>query len=781
MNFLMVTFMSMIFVKQIKVRFLFCLIGISFSIPYFAQPLNKYWVHRERLKNFMVSTVNPGGSIPTGKREFIQGSLNGSITHPGLAWNDAGWEIGYWIGTLAMEYKLLSENGEDLTQTREDLYNALHAIGRLDQSAEEVWDCNSSIPPKNGFILRDDVPSDFVNYADQLNEGLVPPVNGFRIKCISSAFTDYLGGECEASHDHWTGIFIGLTLVKKFVPEWENYFNIPFYDLETTFVGEVRKLSNRYIFWLASHNWLLFNPCEGRVVKGRYNTATVDFLCAYTAENYCAEEFNFNNNVTPFSSGPISFELVDFSSYLFDVLQGNIKLCVDDGGAFAFPQALGLAKLNEFIQEGTPEVIPATAMYLNLMAFAFPTPPNYGLSFPNPLCPGYVSPQFFLDPLVFPYRDAWNIAFYASISKKEPLFGTLAALSNLSPINLGLPMSQEFLSNYLIQQGSEHKLDYLILLNNLIHGASISNGNPITFTDEYFECLLNSSPCRGFNGANQGTPSREWGCGDDRLKGDINCTSDGFGWDESAFTGLNYLFIHNLFALSNPTLASQFEIIPIKQLSKDTILLQNYHEYDRKNFYANSLITVGSTQSNPDYVIGVDPIDGDIGRVTFAVAPGGIIQFNDGFNIVGGAFMETLEDQEIQPWDCSYPSDVICNPISTNRLAVNKELLKNEIQFPSKRKPEEILEAQFTVFPNPAKEFTELYYSSSGASTFSISIINSLGREVFYQNEISDGMKKTTVHLPLNDFYSGVYIVNLRIKSNNNNETFQTKKLVVLK
>lgn len=745
-----------------------------------AQPLEKYWVYRERLKNFMVSTISDGGGIPAGSR-----ALN-TPGPPSLNWADAGWQIGYWIGTLAMEYKLLSDNGKDLSQTRSDLYHALYSIGRLDQNAEEVWECDPAIPPRNGFLLRDDVPSDFVNYADQLNECLVPPVNGFRAKCISSAFTDYVEGKCEASHDHWTGLFIGLTLVKRYIPEWENYLNLPFTDLETNFVDEVRKLSNRYISWLTLHNFLLFNPCEARLVKGIYNDVNTNLICSNSQNDLCFEEAEFRQNAANPLAPWFVFSLTDYIRKLFkeykDETNTNLKFCIDNGGALAFPQALGLTKLNAFIQEGSNNEIPASGLYNNLLALNFPTPPGYGISFLNPLCPGFFSLDYLVDPLVFPFRDAWNIAFYFSISDKEPLFATLVALSNLTPINLGLPMSHEFLSNYLVQQGIEHKLEYLILLNNLLHGSSISNGLPVSLPDAFYECMLNSAPCRGFDGANHGTPSIEWGCGDDRLKGDINCPEgEGvLGWGNAAFPGLNYLFIHNLVTLSNPSLSGEFERIPIKQLSKDTILLQNYNEYDLKNFYANSLITVGNDQSNPDYVIGVDPESGEIGRVTFAVAPGGIIQFNDGFKIESGGYMQTIEDPEILAWNCNYTSTAICNPNSTNRIAENRDQLLKQLE-PLHKKSSDNLFTQLQIIPNPGKEYSDFHYSGAENTILSFFITNSIGRSVFVQPSVSEFSGNRIFQIPLHEFSPGVYIVNFTIEFPNNEVKYLTKKFVVLK
>lgn len=104
----------------------------------------KYWYMRQRLVDKYVS-IGPGHgqSIPL------------SIIHIGAteAWNptsnlvrkleisgDATTDLGWYIGILATEIKLLRDANEDFSSTKMELYYALNAFDRLDGYAEMLYD-----------------------------------------------------------------------------------------------------------------------------------------------------------------------------------------------------------------------------------------------------------------------------------------------------------------------------------------------------------------------------------------------------------------------------------------------------------------------------------------------------------------------------------------------------------------------------------------------------------------------------------------------------------------
>jgi hypothetical protein len=125
--------------------------------------LEKYWKYRDQLrKKFLKIGINPGESIPASviipNRQYGQiDQSTGSI----IQWRDAALTLGYYYVVLATEYKLLSENNQEVQSTLNELYYALYALNRVDMTAETYLSGNiqASANPSdlNGFFLRDDV------------------------------------------------------------------------------------------------------------------------------------------------------------------------------------------------------------------------------------------------------------------------------------------------------------------------------------------------------------------------------------------------------------------------------------------------------------------------------------------------------------------------------------------------------------------------------------------------------------------------------------------------
>lgn len=104
--------------------------------------LEKYWKYRDQLKQrFMKIGTDDGESIPASviipSRQYGQvDQTTGSI----IQWRDATITMGYYWIVLATEYKLLSNVGEDVQPTLNELYYAMLAFNRLDMKAEGYLD-----------------------------------------------------------------------------------------------------------------------------------------------------------------------------------------------------------------------------------------------------------------------------------------------------------------------------------------------------------------------------------------------------------------------------------------------------------------------------------------------------------------------------------------------------------------------------------------------------------------------------------------------------------------
>ncbi|MBX7227793.1 MAG: T9SS type A sorting domain-containing protein [Chitinophagales bacterium] len=153
--------------------------------------LEKYWFYRYRLVNdFMLIGDDPGMSIPAASRATNSDYRTGGMFDEAntLAWSDATIPLGHYISTLATEWRQLDDQGLDTWRTEYELDKAIHAVERLDKTAEEYcWKTyvggsgeagypgtiagifgNPGTPTygysQNGFFIRDDVPyMDFVS------------------------------------------------------------------------------------------------------------------------------------------------------------------------------------------------------------------------------------------------------------------------------------------------------------------------------------------------------------------------------------------------------------------------------------------------------------------------------------------------------------------------------------------------------------------------------------------------------------------------------------------
>jgi len=143
------------------------LIATSFCITEIcAQTLNtsenafKYWYYRDRLKYFVMPGTQPGQSIlcsrrnPSTEEHWDGTEYTMDIDQPRMM-------MGFYIGLLATEYKLLKDNGQiaSANATLSELNLALEALIRMDKCESNVpWNCSQDY--YDGFFTRCDVPSE---------------------------------------------------------------------------------------------------------------------------------------------------------------------------------------------------------------------------------------------------------------------------------------------------------------------------------------------------------------------------------------------------------------------------------------------------------------------------------------------------------------------------------------------------------------------------------------------------------------------------------------------
>jgi hypothetical protein len=128
----------------------------------------KYWYYRHRLlEEFVIvgeatePCVASGLSIPS-----LKALYSGNASHLSLDWRENPvMGLGYYIGILATELKMLYLSGEPYSNTQQELYYAMKAYERIDNNCECLFYPQKESEEEglvNGLFCRDDVPYDFL-------------------------------------------------------------------------------------------------------------------------------------------------------------------------------------------------------------------------------------------------------------------------------------------------------------------------------------------------------------------------------------------------------------------------------------------------------------------------------------------------------------------------------------------------------------------------------------------------------------------------------------------
>lgn len=253
--------------------------GQTVNAQNISQYAERYRYYRERFNNYFVSVgPNPGQSLPAHKRseEVCAHEINDKRLM--LSFDDTPNHLGFYIGMLATEYRLYKDEGKDVSGIIKELYYALYAINRLDQTEAGIG--NTAL---DGFYIREDVPANFVQLHPELNKNLpllwdqqlvnVAEVNTFS-NCNDTLGTCWKvrGLDCQAmSMDHNARILMGLALVKKFVDAGEHYNGLTFQDGNILIRKEAIDIAHRIIKYMQNGGWFLWMPTS-------YNHLTYNFL-----------------------------------------------------------------------------------------------------------------------------------------------------------------------------------------------------------------------------------------------------------------------------------------------------------------------------------------------------------------------------------------------------------------------------------------------------------------------------------------------------------------------
>jgi len=255
--------------KKVFFSFLLSILFLQVNAQSSFENIKKYWHYRYRLvNNFMVVGEGRGKSLPA----TIRNEWNGGI----LYWGETPKYLGWYIGVLATEYRLLKNNNQSTDRTLYELYCALLAVDRLDKNAEELaWGLPVSNNNLNGCLIQDDIPPDFISlYYNQLNNNV--PTNPITLNTgipgmvneLSSTITDDHDYRRVMSQDMIADFLVGMALVKKCV---ENT-SLAFINGNQSYNVNLRQMAinatDRIMMRLQAFEWKIYKPDGTAVPNG---------------------------------------------------------------------------------------------------------------------------------------------------------------------------------------------------------------------------------------------------------------------------------------------------------------------------------------------------------------------------------------------------------------------------------------------------------------------------------------------------------------------------------
>jgi hypothetical protein len=279
----------------------------SFSIPQLKsqsqdENIYKYWYYRDRLEYFVMPGTKAGQSLVAAWR-----NQNWAIGREAIGFGQQYTRMGFYLGMLATEYKLLKDNNifDELPVIVNEIDLALEALIRTDlieSSLHESLFGNNTMDYLDGFFVREDVPpvfhinydsEDYLDYfnrslSDDFIENLVIQQGYYgkpakiawnRISCQNGIYYPFTSSEYYNWEEKWPesavytavwaghrknqnfnsqdeviGVLVGLALVYKLVDE-------------TALILKAREIANRLTLFMWQHprcsltaSWMSYFP-----------------------------------------------------------------------------------------------------------------------------------------------------------------------------------------------------------------------------------------------------------------------------------------------------------------------------------------------------------------------------------------------------------------------------------------------------------------------------------------------------------------------------------------
>lgn len=220
-----------------KFAFLFLFVVTIISTLAQSTEQNKYWYYRYRLRHkFLKAGLTDYSCKDINQTNFISGfstpaeMIRYSTIKPSendrLVWGDATADLGWYIGILATEWKLLKNASAPTDSTEQELYYALKAYERLDYHGERnLYPYKIDGCVLNGFFGRDDVTKSFATkYFNNTYYSSSFIDRGDGGSTAQAEIISKNGGEgAHASLDQVVSLMAGMALVVKSLDNNTNY------------------------------------------------------------------------------------------------------------------------------------------------------------------------------------------------------------------------------------------------------------------------------------------------------------------------------------------------------------------------------------------------------------------------------------------------------------------------------------------------------------------------------------------------------------------------------
>ncbi len=256
----------------------------------------RYWYYRTRMINdFIKIGKEQGDCLVFAERNRKEDNLNAPNLESTIGPDQIDITNMYMM-TLALEYKMLTRNNQDVSETIKELYHLLYTFNRLDLEAEQfrgpTYPNSQGIDDHvmqngllNGFALREDMPRAYVNEGDNLTHynyellennypntpNAIDTYKGFtgvqhtNKKDGDSKFSYYYDNyltnfdDMFLPQDKYQSLLVALMFIDKYIPANVTYkpngFNFEvFQDNESSIRQEARNIANRCYNYLKGPN-----------------------------------------------------------------------------------------------------------------------------------------------------------------------------------------------------------------------------------------------------------------------------------------------------------------------------------------------------------------------------------------------------------------------------------------------------------------------------------------------------------------------------------------------